>query len=532
MRTLFFFLLALMSSPLLWASGPQNSDGSIQKILLLSEQQKYLIKQSAKAFMGLANSPKVVDYYLQIDSSLLVFEENLVELEEFSSSPILKPALTELKNNWKDYSLVVSREIGPKTCSKLLKLERSTYEAAEAYRFALSGYIAQIYPNIARNLKESYDLSSRAYAQAIFAETYMFYQYASRLDLPEKRNLERSLKKVEEQTLANFDILLNSKVNTTSTKEQLKGIQDAWKALGQRFERYDPKSRNYMTQLAQASDQSSQALCRLASEYSQLVEVLSVSHLVAMVSRHRAQNKEMARTYLLAAFELDRDRNVRRSLDELISEFEERNRRLVVFAPTKAARRSAETIGRFWKNYKKALKQNYTEEGLFKLIEQSHIIMAACDRMAEDLENYTNQLPLYPKEQKELPKEERIIHLLNIVGHQTTDIQRLLIYRVQTAENQGGSISQRRYEDAIKEFEQTLQQLQTFEDNTPAIVEGLHQLETLWTQLKNDYLGAKTLEKEQLVSCIEQIDLLSNELEQLSILYENMVNTLVQYSLK
>lgn len=118
------------------------------------------------------------------------------------------------------------------------------------------------------------------------------------------------------------------------------------------------------------------------------------------------------------------------------------------------------------------------------------------------------------------------------MGHQTTDIQRLLIYRVQTAENQGGSISQRRYEDAIKEFEQTLQQLQTFEDNTPAIVEGLHQLETLWTQLKNDYLGAKTLEKEQLVSCIEQIDLLSNELEQLSILYENMVNTLVQYSLK
>ena len=532
MRTICIFLLALMGSPLVWAGKPANSDGSIQKILLLSEQQKYLIKQSAKAFMGLANSPKVVDYYLQIDSSLLVFEENLVELAEFSESPILKPALTDLKNNWKEYSLVVSREIGPKTCSKLLKLERKTYEAAEAYCFALSGYIAQIYPNIARNLKESYGLSSRAYAQAIFAESYMFYQYASRLDLPEKRSLERSLKKVEEQTLANFDILLNSKINTASTKEQLQSIKEKWLVLSKEFENYSPKKRSYMTSLASSSDQSSQALCRLASEYSQLVEVLSVSHLVAMVSRHRAQNKEMARTYLLAAFDLERDRSARQSLDELISEFEGRNRRLVVFAPTKAARRSAETIGRFWKNYKKALKKNYTEEGLFKLIEQSHIIMAACDRMAEDLENYAGQLPLYPKEQKARPKEERIIHLLNIVGHQTTDIQRLLIYRVQTAKNQGGSISLRRYEDTVKEFEQSLQQLQTFEDNTPAIVEGLHKLETLWTQLKNDYLGPQTLEKEELLSCIEQIDLLASELKQLSILYENMVNTLVQKSLK
>ena len=296
MRTICIFLLALMGSPLVWAGSPANSDGSIQKILLLSEQQKYLIKQSAKAFMGLANSPKVVDYYLQIDSSLLVFEENLVELEEFSESPILKPSLTDLKNNWKEYSLVVSREIGPKTCSKLLKLERKTYEAAEAYRFALSGYIAQIYPNIARNLKESYGLSSRAYAQAIFAESYMFYQYASRLDLPEKRSLERSLKKVEEQTLANFDILLNSKVNTASTKEQLQSIKEKWLLLSKEFDNYNPKKRSYMTSLASSSDQNSQALCRLASEYSQLVEVLSVSHLVAMVSRHRAQNKEMPRT--------------------------------------------------------------------------------------------------------------------------------------------------------------------------------------------------------------------------------------------
>lgn len=510
-----------------------NHNGSIEETpsaretVRLVEKQKILSQRATKAFLGLLVNNKVPDFYQELDSSRIYFEQNMRQIELFAPGTPLESATEAVRQSWNNFSKQSQKEIDKEEAKLLLGLNDELLDKIQDLSSSAKAYAEDLLPEIALSLKKVDELTYKSYDQNVLIQEYMLYFFTQEASVS-FRGLKKRFKTVEEALESNLKELMDAPENSSEVDQFLRIAQTQWLEVEEHLKKWNPEDRSNVSALCLYVKWTNDKLMSAARQYQEIAEIMSISHLINLASAHRAQSQALAKEYISIAFELGNNIQNKRDILNSVASFESRMERLELFAPTEAILMSARTVKGFWKNYKKILTSSYSESNVFKLLEQSYIIMAACDEVAEQIENYADNIKGFAKLQQEYDVNDKVGHLVNLSGRQCMDLQRIPIYFILLSKEMGGNMTARRYEEAKNQFDQTLQVLKDASINTPGMEEMLLQIQNLWEPLLNGIMG--TVNKQdntRLNEAIKQSDKIYDKMQQISLLYAKEMNDLI-----
>jgi uncharacterized protein YeaO (DUF488 family) len=533
---LFGFLFICMT--LTFDSSAKNDDGSIEETpsareaVRLVEKQKILSQKATKAFMGLVVNNKVPDFYQELDSSRIFFEQYMRQIELFAPGTPLETSSKNVRESWNAFSEQTQKEIDKEEAKILLELNDALLSQIQDLSIAARNYAQDLLPEVASSLKQVDALTYQTYDQNVLLQEYMLYFYTKKAGVS-LRGLNKRFKTVEEDIENNLKKLMDATENSAEVDQLLHLSNTHWKEVKAHLQNWNAEDRSYVSTLCLYTRWTNEKLLAAARQYQEISEIMSISHLINLASAHRAHSQALAKQYISIAYGLGNAVANKRDIQNSVEQFESRMERLELFAPTESILMSTRTVKGFWKNYKKLLITEYSEANVFKLLEQSYIIMAACDEVAEQIEKYAEGIKSFAKLQQEYDMAQKVSHLVNLSGRQCMDLQRIPIYFVLLSKEMGGNMTNRRYEEAHSQFNNTLQTLKDASINTPEMEEMLVEIQELWDPLKNGIMGTvNNQDNTRLTEAIKQSDLIYEKMQKISLLYAKEMNDLIERKLR
>lgn len=516
----------------------KNGDGSLEQVpsvrqvRLIIEQQKILSQQSAKAFVGLALNKKVPEFYSELDSGRILFEQYMRQIELFTPNTPLQPYSDKIRAAWTKFGEQLRKEIDKEEAEILLSMNDELLNACKAFSTELENYKNSLLPDVAINLKKMDELTLKAFNQGILAQEYLLYFFADKLGITTK-GISKRMGTVRKEFNTQLVVLMDAIENTPQVDASLHFVKTQVAELEAFLNNWDAGNREYMSNLSFYIKWSSDRMKEVAFQYNELAEVLSISHLINLASIHRAHTQELSKFYVSSVYQLGNVAIAKKNLSNSITTFEERINRLKLFAPSEEVSTAVETVERFWKNYKTILAGEVVESNVFKLIEQSHVLMAVCDKIAENIEAYAATLPTYAMLQENETLENKAGRLVNMSGRQCMDLQRIPIYYVLICKDMGGSVSSTRFNEATEQFDKTLQTLIDASINTQEMQDKLEKIEELWDNLKDNVIG--TVNKQdvlRMTNAMQKSDEIYTLMLEVNGFYAKAMNDLIERKIK
>ncbi len=527
------FFTLFLSLPILSA---HHDDGSAEKIPsireahLLIEQQKVLSQQSAKAFLGLAINKKVPEFYIELDSARILFEQHMRQIDAFVPNTPLQIYADRIRQAWAKFGTQLRKEIDKEEAEILLSLNDELLNACQAFSDELEKFKNSLLPNVAASLKKMDAMTLQAFDQSILAQEYLLYFFADKLGVSNK-SIAKRIATIQKDFYKQLAILSDAEENSADVDAGLHHVKAQIDELNEMLKKWDASNVNYLSGLAIHVRWASGKMEEVAYQYNEIAEVLSISHLINLSSIHRAHTQELAKMYTGVSYQLINTATGKKNLQNSIATFEARFNRLQLFAPTEETRNAISTVERFWKNYKNLLISDFTEDNILKIIEQSHILMAACDKISEEVINYSETLPTYAKVQG-TAANERAGRLVNLSGRQCMDLQRIPIYFILVCKDLGGAATRNRFEESKIQFENTLHELEEVLINSKEIEAKLVTVNELWAALQGTIGTINNQDVTRMTQTMQKADELYILMLEVNGLYAKFMNETIEQKIK
>jgi len=526
----FFAIINLHKAHAVNGEGSADEIPSIRQTQLLIEQQKVLSQQAAKAFVGLALNRKIPEFFIELDSARQQFEANLRKIETFVPLTPLQASVQKIRLAWDKFNVQSKKEIDKAEAEILLAINDELFNACELFSDELSNYKNSLLPEIASGVKQLDKLMMETYDQSIMAQEYLLYYFADKLGISKYSKRATTLAK---DFSTHLKKLADANVNSASIDEGLHFIETQWKEVIEHLTKWNPENREYMSNLAIYGNWASERAVQVALQYFELAEVMSVSHLLNLASRHRTHTQELTKYHVAIAFQLGNINLIKKDLQNSVAVFETRIDRLLIFAPNEEIQTSVQTVALYWKNFKHTLTTNFEPTNVFKLIEQGHILMAACDKVTEQIEAYAESLPTYNRFQGAVEVNNRAARLINISGRSCMDLQRIPIYFALLSKDMGGSITDSRFKETVEQFGSTLEILQEASLNTPKMEAELEKIAAMWEAMNTEILSTvNNQDNERLAKAMDRANQIYVEMLKINSQYAIEMNLLIERKIR
>lgn len=497
----------------------------IQTALKLSSDQQIQSQRLAKVYVALCNNVMEPKFYQERDAAIETFDEQLHQLSLFTPTEKIKTEIKNVREIWKEYKKIAGWSIKKDAASKLLKLSTTILQATKALTAAYYEYEK----TQTIQVKNSDLITINQYIkqnknQLILIQRIMLYYLSAKQGIDAAAS-GHSLHDAQKAFASILSILEKAKITSKSIQTKLQFIRDNWTAINQHLVSVD-KDQSYIDAMFNQSDLISATIKDIIVKYHELGVKLNISYSINEGTSQSMLIQQIAKSYI-ASINDHISYNYKKTVLEQTDYFEKKMSSMTINASSEEIKQSIKVVKTMWKNYKNLVTdfEAIDELRAIKVLEQSHVIMAACDRVSDEIENYALKIPAYQnlckKDGHPVDPSLDITLQIRSSGNLKVYAQRLALYFMMKTLNLDSDLSSQRLEDCINDFQNDYKQLTSSRLNSPAIRVLLENCNTEWEWIQS---ACKNSKKEDIDLMLEQTKTLTKKLTKLTNLYEHRMN--------
>ena len=501
---------------------------TIREAVNKATRQQALTQRIAKVYLALNNNLYEPKFYQERDAAIELFQSQLDELKMYTPTDKIKASIKHVQGIWKEYKAVADWSINEEGAVKLLRLCDEILYASNLLSLSYQEYAKELSEGTFNNTEtlNIIDLIQAAGTQRTLTQRIMLFYLATKQDIDAvvaKRKLNIGI----EDYKNTLEQLKTADFHSQDIRSELKLIQENWTTLNTLLNSMD-NDVDQVNQMMSLADDISQKADKMSLLYEALGVKLTISKAINIASYQNMLTQRIAKAYVAVAYGYTPAKHKREIL-ESVDLFEEHMLSMIRSSgATEDFKATVGVVKTMWKNYRKLVTtwENIDEISVVKVLEKGHVMMATCDRVAQEVEVLAKTIPEYKaffvKENGEATNtQENIAHQMHLAGLQRVYSQRIAIYFVMNALEIDGHLSTQRMRNTIRSYNKNMQAMLTSPVNTAQINAELKQAQTSWATIEK---YCTTPKKEDIPVLMELCVNLFTELDQLNNTYEQNID--------
>jgi hypothetical protein len=322
-----------------------------------------------------------------------------------------------------------------------------------------------------------------------------------------------------------LSILEKARITSKSIQNKLTLIREHWTEINQHLIFVD-KDQSYVNDMLNRSNLISNLVKDISKSYLELSVKLNISYSINEATMQTVYVQKIAKSYI-AGVNDETSYKYTKEVTEYVGDFERKMNSMLVTAQTEDIKMSVNVVKTMWKNYKKLATdfEAMSDIRATKLIEQSYVVMAACDRVSDEIEKYALEFPAYKalsiKDDVKIDPSLDITHQIYVSSVLRINSQRLALYFILSALDIDADLSNKRLRTYLKDFKTQFEELKASKINSSAMTLLLESCNKEWDWMNT---ACNTTNKEDIDLMLEHTTLLSKKLIKLTNLYEHRMN--------
>lgn len=501
---------------------------TIREAINKATRQQTLTQRIAKVYLAINNNLYEPTYYQERDAAIELFQSQLDELKLYTPTDKIKASLKHVQGLWKEYKAVADWSINEEGAVKLLKLCDEILYASNLLGISYQEYAQELSKGSFNNT-ETLDIIKLIQAtgtQRMLTQRMMLFYLATKQDI-DPVNAQRKLNTAIEKYKSTLDQLETADFHSQDIHTELNVIKSDWTNLNTLLNNLD-NDVEQVNEMMSLADNISQKADKISLLYEALGVKLTISKAINVASYQNMLTQRIAKSYVAIAYGYAPAKNKREIL-ESVDLFEEHMLSMIRSSgATEDFKATVGVVKTMWKNYRKLVTtwEKIDEISVIKVLEKGHVMMAACDRVAQEIEVLAKTIPEYKaffvKENGEATNsQENIAHQMHLAGLQRVYSQRIAIYFVMNALEIDSHLSSQRMKSTIENYNKNMQAMLTSPVNSTEISTELKKVQTSWEAIEKHCAAPK---KEDIPVLMELCVGLFTELDQLNNTYEKNID--------
>jgi Type IV pili methyl-accepting chemotaxis transducer N-term len=228
------FILSLFLLQYAHSQGVTNTPApqlSLGASVNISGKQRMLTQRMAKAYMYIGMGVNLETASKEKANSIILFEENLKSLLNFTPTEKLKSALQKEETLWKEYKKLITSEVTKENARQILETNTTILNACDEVVKLYVEYAGSLNKEVegvsGAIIAENINTSGR---QRMLSQRLTFYYAAYVWGIAESATALR-LKNLAEFLQQNFSKLITSEVNTSEIDDAMAGVVGDWREI-------------------------------------------------------------------------------------------------------------------------------------------------------------------------------------------------------------------------------------------------------------------------------------------------------------
>jgi hypothetical protein len=501
---------------------------TIREAINKATRQQTLTQRIAKIYLAINNNLYEPTFYQERDAAIELFQSQLDELKLYTPTDKIKASLKHVQLLWKEYKAVANWSINKNGAETLLQLCDEILYASNLLFISYEEY-AQDLSKGAFNNTETLNIIKLIQAtgtQRMLTQRIMLFYLATKQDI-DAVNSQRKLTFAIDEYKSTLKQLETSNFHSQDIRTELEVIQQDWTSLNTLLNNLD-NDVDQINQMMSLADNISQKADRISLLYEDLGTKLTISKAINVASYQNMLTQRIAKSYVALAYGYSPTKHKHEIL-ESVDLFEEHMLSMIRSSgATEDLKATVGVVKTMWKNYRKLVTtwEKVDEITVIKVLEKGHVMMATCDRVAQEIEVLAKTIPEYKaffvKENGEATNtQENIAHQMHLAGLQRVYSQRIAIYFVMNALKIDAHLSSQRMKSTISNYNKNMQAMLTSTVNSTQISTELKQVKASWDVIEKYCVAPK---KEDIPVLMELCVNLFTELDQLNNTYEQNID--------
>lgn len=524
MKTLQHLSLLLCCVLIPIISQANNKGPTIKEALEISANQQVLSQRISKIYLALCHNNRDPKLYQERAKAVEAFEEQLYRMSLLVPNERVKKNIQEVRYLWKSYKSIADWTIKNEAIDKLLNQASNLLKATKLLHAAYQEYEYTVKEN--GDLITINQYINHIHHQRVIIERVMAYYLANKQSVDD---LVYSYKLEESKKAFTRILFILEKAGTTSQtiQSELKIIRKEWELMTDEL-KVENKDLSKMHQMLERSKMISQAIQEMVYSYEALGEKISLSYAVNQATQQCVLVQKIAKSYVACIHERMPHTHKKEVL-EYIKEFEQTQEAMFVTAPTEATQEAIRVTKVLWKNYKELVSDfdSFDPIKVIKVLEQCHVVLAACDQVTKAVTSHALTIPAYQKlsiqNGKPLHKSMDITHQVQLTSQLRVYTQRMTLYFIMKVLNIDQELSTQRLENCIAASKTKFEELKKCEITSLYIDNIIENCMQEWKNMETICNNQNTNDIDPLLLHCNK---LSNRLKALNGSYEHYMNEL------
>lgn len=503
---------------------------TIREAINKATRQQTLTQRIAKVYLALNNNLYEPTFYQERDAAIELFQSQLDELKLYTPTDKIKASLKHVQLLWKEYKAVANWSINEKGAIKLLQLCDEILYASNLLFISYEEYAQELSEGALNNTEtlSIIKLIKATGTQRMLTQRIMLFYLATKQGI-DPINAKRKLTFAVDEYKSTLEQLKTAEFYSQGIRTELALIQQNWTDLNTLLNHLgnDVDQINEMMSLA---DNISQKADQISLLYEALGTKLTISKAINVASYQNMLTQRIAKSYVALAYGYAPAKHKHEIL-ESVDLFEEHMLSMIrASGATEDFRATVGVVKTMWKNYRKLVTtwEKVDELSVIKVLEKGHVMMATCDRVAQEIEVLAKTIPEYKaffvKENGEATNtQENIAHQMHLAGLQRVYSQRIAVYFIMNALKIDAHLSSQRMQNTISSYNKNMQAMLTSSVNNTQMSTELRQVKNSWDAIEKYCAAPK---KEDIPVLMELCLNLFTELDQLNNTYEQNIDNL------